>query len=334
MPMSSPTVLPITAVMPVLNCRQELPAHVRAAQSWMPVVEEIIVIDSFSTDGSLEYLKQHLDHPKVTFLSHPPGLYQSWNHAISKVASRFFVVSTIGDTINPASLRLMKETMEDLAADVVLSAPEMRNPDGTASGVRWPIHHFSQTLPAGHPTRIDCWTWLSWCLAHPPETLLGSSAGNLYRTSFMQPRPFPVDFGRGGDSAWAAARTFEGRFVFEPRARSSFLVHPPVPSARSQSPWIERYCQLLEDVIREAGRTVPGIPAPCSRLVADFARIRPHLISREKLSALRAEQRNKRSPLRKLLLLTTKARLRPSRMAVRRHAEASLAILTSGAEAD
>ena len=82
-----------------------LPRHLDFLEKWVDAVEEIVVVDSFSEDGSMDYLKKRLKHPNVQFLTHPPGLYASWNFGIGKVQARYVYISTIGDTI----------TREDLA---------------------------------------------------------------------------------------------------------------------------------------------------------------------------------------------------------------------------
>ena len=46
-------------------------------------LQEVIVVDSFSTDGTIELIKAELRHPQLKIMAHPPGLYQSWNHGIA-----------------------------------------------------------------------------------------------------------------------------------------------------------------------------------------------------------------------------------------------------------
>src|SRR5437667_48674 len=56
-----------------------LPRHLESMKEWLPLVEEVVVVDSESTDGTVEFLKKHLGPQSPRFFTHPPGLYQSWN---------------------------------------------------------------------------------------------------------------------------------------------------------------------------------------------------------------------------------------------------------------
>jgi glycosyltransferase involved in cell wall biosynthesis len=53
-----------------------------ALRSWLDLAQEVVVVDSESSDGTVEFLQSELRHPNLRFLSHPPGLYQSWNFGI------------------------------------------------------------------------------------------------------------------------------------------------------------------------------------------------------------------------------------------------------------
>lgn len=64
--------LPISVVMPIKDSRRLLKYHLARNQDWLPLVQEIIVVDSYSKDGSLDFLRRHLHHTKVRFLQHPP----------------------------------------------------------------------------------------------------------------------------------------------------------------------------------------------------------------------------------------------------------------------
>ena len=87
-------------VIPTFNSRRFLERHVEGILPWIDLLQEIVVVDSDSTDGSPEFLRDRLPHPNLRVLSHPPGLYDSWNHGIAHLQSDFFIMSTTGDTIS------------------------------------------------------------------------------------------------------------------------------------------------------------------------------------------------------------------------------------------
>ena len=101
-------------------------------KTWMDLAQELIVVDSYSTDGTFELLQAELRHPRLSLLQCPPGLYQSWNQGISRVQSKYSYVSTIGDTITREGLEHLTATAEALGSDVVISPPKFFTPDGGA----------------------------------------------------------------------------------------------------------------------------------------------------------------------------------------------------------
>jgi glycosyltransferase involved in cell wall biosynthesis len=115
--------LPIGVVIPTRNSMKFLPAHLAALKGWIEQAREVICVDSFSTDGTLEMLKAELHHPRLKILSHPPGLYESWNFAVKQVTSAYIYIATAGDGITLQGLRHLVETAERFQTDLVLSPP-------------------------------------------------------------------------------------------------------------------------------------------------------------------------------------------------------------------
>jgi len=77
------------------------------------------VVDSESTDGTVSYLREHL--PGARFVTHPRGLYQSWNFGIGQMEMPWTYISTVGDGITRAGLARLLEAGERHGADVVVS---------------------------------------------------------------------------------------------------------------------------------------------------------------------------------------------------------------------
>jgi len=67
---------------------------------------EIVVVDSCSTDGTRGILKEHVPHSRVTFLQHPPGLYESWEFWHPQVKTDYDLnISTVRrNTVTPPGL--------------------------------------------------------------------------------------------------------------------------------------------------------------------------------------------------------------------------------------
>ncbi len=217
--------LPIAAVLPVYNCRERLERHLRCVAAWAPQVSELIVVDSGSSDGTLEVAREILSPFGARFLQHPPGLYQSWNAGIAAATATWCYISTVEDPITPEGLSHLLEVATRHDADVVISPPEMRSHDGSAPvDEKMPSNRLADAfLASGHADKLlnRAETVANLC-GFLPHGLLGSSASNLYRTSFLQKHPFPTNFGHCGDTAWGVTIAPVAKVAFTPVSCSRF----------------------------------------------------------------------------------------------------------------
>jgi glycosyltransferase involved in cell wall biosynthesis len=224
-PAGSSEVLPVSAILPVYNCRERLERHLRGVLSWASLVREWIVVDSGSTDGTRELAEETLSPYGARLLLHPPGLYQSWNAGIAAASSPWCYLSTVEDPITPSGLAHLLEVALRHDADAVVSPPDMRNHDGSAPvGERMPANRLAEAfLKSGLPDRMlgRAETIATLC-GFLPHGLLGSSASNLYRTPFLQAHPFPADFGHCGDTAWGVTVAPFVKLAFTPRSCARF----------------------------------------------------------------------------------------------------------------
>jgi len=232
----------ISAVLPVYNCRERLERHLKSVVAWGPTVTELIVVDSGSTDGTRELVKEVLEPLGAHFIQHPPGLYQSWNAGIAAATSPWCYISTVEDPLSPDGLSHLLEVAKRHDADVVISPPEMMNHDGSEPvAIKMPSNRMADAfLASGLSDRIlsRSETIANLC-GFLPHGLLGSSASNLYRTSFLQQHPFSGDFGHCGDTAWGVT------------------VAPFAKVAFTSTPCARFYCQTnfrVEDPDRQYAR--------------------------------------------------------------------------------
>ncbi len=218
--------LPISVIMPTRNCLHRLKRHVSLNQDWFPHVAEIIVVDSYSEDGSLDFLRHNLVHPNLKFFSHPPGLYESWNFGINQSDNPYTYISTSGDIITLEGLIHLLESIEKLQCDVIVSPPRFeREGVGEIRSKRWPIHKIIDLLNIENPTIIPPAILLDLMLCYLDRALLGSSASNLYKSRSLKEYPFPVDYGQAGDAAWGILYNHQVSFGVTPRVFSCFLLH-------------------------------------------------------------------------------------------------------------
>jgi glycosyltransferase involved in cell wall biosynthesis len=93
-------------------------------QAWLDLVDEVIVVDSRSTDGTLDLIRAELQHPQLRIIERDRGLYASWNEGIAATTGDWVYISTAGDLITRDQLLHLREVGEALSADVVVSPPD------------------------------------------------------------------------------------------------------------------------------------------------------------------------------------------------------------------
>jgi len=238
----------ITVILPCRNNRSELEEHVDAMLKWLPLVEQVVVIDS-STDGSLDFLQKRLAASHVEFHSVAPGLYQAWNFGVSKARAEYCYFSTVGDSITSDGLQHLFGIASKESLDAVLSPPEMLDIEGKPSAMRWPIHDFVATLREENffPSREETVRWLT---AFLPYTILGSSASNLYRTEFLKANPFPTGFGHNGDAALGVKIAPFVKMGISRKVCTRFVTHGPGREiyAEEQAETAKKFLTLLQEV--------------------------------------------------------------------------------------
>ena len=84
---------PISAVLPIFNCRERLARHLESVKIWAPQVEEIIVVDSGSSDGSLELAQTALSPFSARFVHNPRAALDNHPHGeLSSIEQQFLAV--------------------------------------------------------------------------------------------------------------------------------------------------------------------------------------------------------------------------------------------------
>jgi glycosyltransferase involved in cell wall biosynthesis len=238
----------VSILVPTFNCLKLLKSSENELVSCSKIVKELVVVDSQSTDGTLEYLREKFGD-SIRIFDHAKGLYQSWNYGISQLSGTFTYIATAGDCVDQEGLRQLYAAAREFRSDIVISPPDMVDSDGVKLSVDWPIHRFLNAVPFGATRPLSSDLLLLCGLAFFPGTLIGSSASNLYRTSCLQAEPFPLDYGREGDSAWALTTGSNLSWAIHPDALSRFVVHGKGERKHFKSPsrvkFLAHYSDLL-----------------------------------------------------------------------------------------
>jgi glycosyltransferase involved in cell wall biosynthesis len=246
--------LPIGVVIPTKNSIKYLPGHVENLAAWIDQAEQVVVVDSFSTDGTVDYLKRNLRHPKIKFIEHPPGLYASWNYGIRQISSEFCYIATVGDSITRAGLEHLATAASRLNCDVLVSRPEFVNEAGQpCDGPEWPMDTIIERLKLLKPVRLHPAIILATALTHAGGAITGSCASDLFHTVTLQKHPFPLDFGVAGDGAWSLQNAGRVKWAATPEKVTTFRRHPPTASTAevNAGQTANQFAQIAETVVSE-----------------------------------------------------------------------------------
>jgi len=63
--------LPVGVLIPTRNSMAFLPHHVKTMRRWLDLAQEIVVVDSESSDGTVEYLRTKLPADRTRFFMRP-----------------------------------------------------------------------------------------------------------------------------------------------------------------------------------------------------------------------------------------------------------------------
>lgn len=254
-------VMSVGVILPCRNSRVLLGGHLESMQAWIDIAEKVLVVDSGSTDGSVEYIKDNLKHPWISYHQHPPGLYQSWNHGISKIDSEYTYISTVGDKITRPGLLHLLDVAEVLDADVVISKPNFVDAgDGPMPDIRWPIDDLLSSRSITAARRLTLLEIIAFTATNLDGTLLGSSASNIYRTSILRAHPFPEEFGKAGDAAWAIMNIDRARWAVTPAKCSTFLIHPDNATPGERQCW--RNAKPWDSLLQETLHRIKPVAPP------------------------------------------------------------------------
>jgi glycosyltransferase involved in cell wall biosynthesis len=259
-------------VIPTRNSIALLPRHLKALEGWLDLAGEVIVVDSQSSDGTLDCVRRELIHPRWRIVQHPPGLYQSWNYGIRQVSAKYVYIATVGDAITRAGIEHLMQVAEHFQSDVVISKPVFERVEGgLGEDVDWPIDDLIAHLRIRDPFALRPVETFYFALTNVQGALLGSAASNLFRTTCLQERPFPADFGTVGDGAWGLFNALGITLAVSPQRCSRFLYHEKTYNLRDYR--VDRLNWKLfltaQRVLREERRRTPQLEPELAKLRID-----------------------------------------------------------------
>lgn len=218
----------LSVVIPTYNCLHLIKRRLAHLQNWIHLADEVIVVDSRSQDGTIDYIKKMIQHPRCLYIERDRGLYESWNEAIAATSGDWIYISTAGDIIDKNHLLRLMNAGITSGADVVVSPQRFVSEDGTPyQGTDYKNADFYHRLNKKKPTLLSPAAVCFFAFEKgKPNALLGSCASDLFRGEFLRHRPFPTRYGTHGDTAWTLRHSSEMKLCVVPMAGADFCIHP------------------------------------------------------------------------------------------------------------
>jgi glycosyltransferase involved in cell wall biosynthesis len=191
---------------------------------------ECIVVDSGSSDGSLELIREAMQRDsRIRLFSQPRhGIYHAFNEVIRHAEGDFIYIATADDTLHPNGLERMVHGL-------------LRHPDcGACHTPLILLNERSERILGqyekfAHVRYLGLWMDIPHIRRHPHDAVLASLIPSVYvsvtqmlyrRSAVDRTGPFPTEFGSAGDIAWHMRLAAFTDVLHLPEAVGTWRLHP------------------------------------------------------------------------------------------------------------
>lgn len=189
---------------------------------------EVIVVDTASTDGTLEYLRAWAkEDVRVSIHSTPPGIYRAFNHGISLAKGEYVYIATSDDTMRDNALERMVTVLD--------SHPECDICDTKLVQ----IDEQGKTLVYGDESFLDCSGHLLFdrnvegVREVPLDFLMHCGGKTVYtslaqilirKTLFDKTGMFPENYGPSADYKWGMLAALNTKTYYLPEELTTWRI--------------------------------------------------------------------------------------------------------------
>lgn len=249
----------VSICLPNLNTRPYLEERVETILSQSLQDWELIVVDSYSDDGSWEFFTELAARdPRVHIAQAPRGLYASWNRCIQLSRGEYVYIATSDDTMASDCLEKLVLAL-DRHRRVDLAHCTLRTIDpqgGPVEDPRWPdctvlAFGTEDVLRLPHLRRAP----FDGLLHLTGQTVYCSATQLLIRRSlFQRIGYFNTHWGSIADFNWNMKASLASDTVHVPDTWASFRIHPTqaTASVNFHSP---EFASRVEEMIDDAFNT-------------------------------------------------------------------------------
>jgi len=218
---------------------------------------ELIIVDSYSSDGAWEFLSSFNKLPNVSLEQFPPGLYASWNRCLEKCQGEYIYFATSDDTMATNFLEMMATALDehpecDLAHSPLREIDENGQTLANWWGKESLFARSSNEMIQKKHLRLAPFDGL---LHMSGSTVYHSIAQLLIRKSlFKKTGPFRTDVGSIADLGWGMKASLLSNTIHVPDTWASWRRHPSQATFGINITSPEHY-EKIELMIKEAVQT-------------------------------------------------------------------------------
>lgn len=210
---------------------------------------ELIVCDSYSDDGTWEYLQQFKHDPRVHLFQVPKeGLYAGWNECLKRATGEYIYFATADDTMLPNCLSTFIKSF-DLVQDVEIVLTEVLRIDANGNLIDYERPQIWKFLNPQHPLQAERLSGHTFfILLCGFASGFGSITGLMLRRSlFEKTGPFPTDLWFLGDCEWALKAVLHSDVLVLPMKLATWRSH----DHQASSSWnLRAACLFLRSLER------------------------------------------------------------------------------------
>jgi glycosyltransferase involved in cell wall biosynthesis len=217
---------------------------------------ELIVIDSFSDDGSWEFFQELAKKDqRISIAQAPRGLYKCWNECVQRAKGKYVYIATSDDTMALDCLEKLVAALEEYdECDLAHCALKLIDQHGApVTDQTWPdvtvfAHGAAKLINKRHVRRApyDGLLHLTGVMVY-----LSISQLLIRRSLFARIGGFDTRWGPMGDRNWEMKAGLVANTVHVPETWATWRIYPTHASAAitCHSP---EYCRNIEEMIADA----------------------------------------------------------------------------------
>lgn len=249
----------ISICLPNLNTRPFLEARMESLLQQTVADWELIVCDSYSSDGSWEFFQKFATDRRIHLHQVPKaGVYAGWNECLKRATGEFVYIATSDDTAQPLLLEKLLAPLQK-HADIHLALCQVERIDEQGRSL--------PTKPQPATEVLGEWSQRRCVRNGKAEFILHAVLGTIWTsiTTVLMRRSlldrtgfFRTDLRSFADNEFAQRASLASDIAFVPEPLATWRIHAGQVTPKA-STWaeFELFCRSLQSVLDDPAAGIP-----------------------------------------------------------------------------